>query len=70
MFNLGGGLALLAACVLAGELWDTFGPQMTFLVGAGFTALALLGLGFVRWRVPNLGQAEENVVAKQTEVPS
>ena len=57
MFNLLGGLALLAASVVAGALWDGFGPQATFLAGAGFTVLALLGLGLVRWRVPGLGGA-------------
>ncbi|MDG4880409.1 MFS transporter [Mesorhizobium sp. WSM4884] len=56
MFNLSGGLALLAASLLAGMLWDLFGPRMTFLAGAGFTALALLGLGLVRWRMPTLGR--------------
>lgn len=55
VFNLLGGLALLAASVVAGELWDTLGPRATFLAGALFTALALLGLWAVRWRVPNLG---------------
>jgi MFS family permease len=59
MFNLSGGLALLAASLLAGMLWDTFGPQMTFLAGAGFTGLALLGLGLVRWRVPALGRNQK-----------
>ena len=57
MFNLLGGLALLAASVVAGALWDGFGPQATFLAGAGFTALAVLGVGLVRWRVPGLGGA-------------
>ena len=55
VFNLLGGLALLAASVLAGALWDGFGPQATFLAGALFTASALLGLWGVRRRVPNLG---------------
>lgn len=55
VFNLLGGLALLAASVLAGALWDIFGPRATFLTGAGFTTLALLLLGFLRWRVPSLG---------------
>ncbi|MCH4559179.1 MFS transporter [Mesorhizobium jarvisii] len=59
MFNLSGGLSLLAASLLAGMLWDTFGPQMTFLAGAGLTALALLGLGLVRWRVPALGRNQK-----------
>lgn len=55
MFNLVGGLALLVASILAGGLWDAFGPMATFLAGAGFTALALVGLVLVRWRLPGLG---------------
>ncbi len=50
MFNLLGGLAALAASVLAGALWDNLGPQATFLAGAGFTAIALLGLVVVHRR--------------------
>jgi MFS family permease len=50
MFNLLGGLALLAASIIAGALWDTSGPQGTFLAGAAFTGLALLGLLAVRHR--------------------
>jgi MFS family permease len=60
VFNLFGGLALLAASVLAGALWDSFGPQATFLSGALFTALALLGLLGLRWRVPNLGASRKS----------
>jgi MFS family permease len=55
VFNLLGGLALLFASVLAGALWDADGSQATFLAGAVFTTLALIGLGVVRWRVPTLG---------------
>jgi MFS family permease len=44
MFNLLGGVALLAASIIAGALWDTAGPEGTFLAGAAFTALALTGL--------------------------
>ncbi len=44
LFNLVTGVALLAASVLAGALWDSFGPRATFLAGAGFTAVSLLGL--------------------------
>jgi len=40
VFNLVTGLALLAASVLAGVLWDRGGPQLTFLAGAALTALA------------------------------
>lgn len=55
LFNLLGGIALLAASALAGALWDAFGARATFLAGAGFTALALLGLVAVRWQAPDLG---------------
>jgi MFS family permease len=51
MFNLLTGLALLAASVIAGELWDVVGPAGTFLSGAVFSVLALLGLGLVRRRL-------------------
>ena len=58
VFNLLGGLALLVASVAAGSLWDEFGLQATFLAGAGVTALALAGLGLVRWWVPTLGASQ------------
>jgi MFS family permease len=48
MFNLLTGLALLAASVLAGELWDRIGSQGTFLAGAAFTVIALVGLAVAR----------------------
>ncbi len=48
IFNLVGGVALLFASVLAGGLWDAFGSRATFLAGAGFAALALLGLALTR----------------------
>lgn len=51
MFNLVTGIALLAASIIAGALWDTTGPQGTFLAGAGFTVLAFLGLLAVRERL-------------------
>jgi MFS family permease len=44
IFNLVIGLAMLIASVVAGGLWDGYGPQATFLAGAGFSVLALLGL--------------------------
>jgi len=58
MFNLVTGLALLVASMVAGALWDMIGPQATFLAGAGFATLALVGLGLVRWRVPGLGATQ------------
>lgn len=44
VFNLASGGALLAASLAAGELWERVGPEATFLVGAGFAALSLVGL--------------------------
>jgi MFS family permease len=44
LFNLAGGLALLAASVIAGVLWDRIGPQATFLAGAGFAGLAFAAI--------------------------
>ncbi len=51
VFNLVSGLALLAASITAGTLWDLSGPQATFLAGAAFTLLALIGLVGVRHRI-------------------
>jgi MFS family permease len=44
IFNVAGGCALLLASVIAGALWSTFGAPATFLAGAVFAILALLGL--------------------------
>ena len=49
-FNLLGGLAMLAASVIAGALWDSAGPQGTFFAGAGFALVALAGLLAVHGR--------------------
>lgn len=43
VFNLVTGLALLAASLVAGVLWEWIGPQATFLAGAGFTLVGLVG---------------------------
>lgn len=51
MFNLINGVALLLASVIAGALWDLTGPQGTFLAGAGFAALTIVGLAAVRARL-------------------
>lgn len=48
LFNLLTGLSLLAASVVAGMLWDRFGPQTTFLAGAAFAGLAFAGLLLTR----------------------
>ena len=60
LFNPMGGFALLAASMLAGALWDTFGAREIFLAGAGFTTLALLGLAAIRWPTPNLGSSHRS----------
>ena len=57
IFNLLVGLALLVASVLAGMLWDSIGSQATFLAGAAFTVLALVGLAATRRIAPIVGQA-------------
>jgi len=51
VYNLLGGVALLAASVIAGALWTLAGPSATFLAGAGFTAIALAGLAANRGRL-------------------
>jgi MFS family permease len=52
VFNLASGGAILAASIIAGALWDWTGPTGTFLTGAAFAALALLGLLLIRDRLP------------------
>ena len=52
VFNLVSGLAMLAASIIAGGLWDMIGPDGTFIAGAVFTAIALTALPFAhRWRL-------------------
>jgi MFS family permease len=50
LFNLATGIALLAASVTAGLLWDRLGPSATFAAGAGFALAAALALLCVRRR--------------------
>lgn len=50
LFHLVTGVALLLASVVAGILWDAFGPAASFLASAAFTALGLLGLAALRTR--------------------
>ncbi len=49
VFNLVSGLALLAASVIAGALWDAIGPKGTFLAGAALAGISLAGLIAVVW---------------------
>jgi MFS family permease len=50
-FNLLTGVAMLTASVTAGALWDATGPKGTFVAGACFAFLALVGLLGVRGRI-------------------
>jgi MFS family permease len=43
VFNFVSGIALLLASLIAGVLWDTVGPYATFMAGAAFTAIGLVG---------------------------
>src|SRR4029079_9812582 len=65
-FNLLTGLAMLAASVIAGELWDVIGPAGTFLSGGAFTLLALVGLVLVRRR---LGEARQRLPTGSNREP-
>jgi MFS family permease len=44
-FNFASGIALLLASLIAGVLWDVVGPSATFVAGATFTVIGLLGSG-------------------------
>ncbi|MBV8500278.1 MAG: MFS transporter [Paucibacter sp.] len=44
VFNLASGVAMLAASVVAGWTWESFGPSMTFYAGGAFATLCLLVL--------------------------
>lgn len=50
VFNLACGIATLLASVIAGMLWDAYGPMMTFLAGAAFATMALSALIGIQWR--------------------
>jgi MFS family permease len=56
MFNMFCGIALLAASLVAGALWDQFGPSGTFLAGAGFATLSLVG-----WSIFDSSDAQQGV---------
>jgi len=56
IFNLISGVSLLLASVVAGTLWETFGAATTFIAGAAFATLALVGLVLYR---PAAGSARD-----------
>ena len=47
IFNFVSGIALLLASLIAGALWETIGPHATFMAGAAFTAIGLVGTAVV-----------------------
>ena len=49
LFNLASGAMLLAASVVAGELWDRVGAPATFYAGAAFAGIAFIGLAYGLW---------------------
>ena len=50
VFHMVTGLALFAASLIAGLLWDQYGPAATFYAGMAFAGVALFGLLVLRWR--------------------
>jgi predicted MFS family arabinose efflux permease len=57
MYNLIIGIGLLLASVLAGWLWTALGPAATFLAGAAFVGIAVVGV--VSWQ-PSHGSDSSN----------
>lgn len=53
VFNFVGGIALLAASLIAGVLWEVVGAYATFLGSAAFTAVGLAGTAILLWRQRN-----------------
>jgi predicted MFS family arabinose efflux permease len=58
VFNLASGAAMLLASVIAGVLWDRIGAAATFLAGAAFAALALVGL----WLLPSADRSRSGSI--------
>lgn len=50
-FNLLTGVAMLLASIIAGALWDGYGPVGTFFAGLGFTVVTLVGLLAMRGEI-------------------
>jgi MFS family permease len=47
VFNFVSGIALLLASLIAGTLWEVIGPYATFMAGAAFSTIGLLGTAVV-----------------------
>jgi len=56
VFHLVAGLTALAASLMAGALWAWHGGSATFLVGAAFPAIAIVGL--LLWQAHDAGDPE------------
>jgi MFS family permease len=54
-FNLLTGLSTLLASITAGSLWDSYGPAASFLAGAAFTAMSVIGLLAIRGPIGQAG---------------
>lgn len=68
IFNLITGAALLAASILAGALWDFAGPEGTFLTGAGFALVTIIGLMSIRSRLARLRlQSADATIARDAK---
>jgi len=48
VYNVVCGISLLTASVIAGVIWDRFGPSIMFFTGAAFTGISLSGLLLLR----------------------
>ena len=55
VFNFVSGIALLLASLVAGVLWEIFGPYATFMAGAAFTAVGLAATMLVLREAPRRG---------------
>ena len=55
VFNFVSGIALLLASLVAGVLWEIFGPYATFMTGAAFTVAGLAATTLVLRRAPPRG---------------
>jgi MFS family permease len=54
LYHAAVGIAALPASVVTGFLWDHWGPQWAFCVGAGL-ALGAIGLFLLSWRPASTG---------------
>jgi MFS family permease len=51
VFSMVSGIAILAASLIAGLLWDLYGAAMPFFAGAAFTVVTLLGFLILKHRL-------------------